>query len=123
MKSLNSVGSPALIPLDSGKLRAVLNEEEGFHQIGPEDVCADMFVLSVTVAFATKLEQLISSSTKLSSEGSEFFFYYTLLGNDVTSEPFQNLLSPNFEPERASVRIRSNERVLRLFLGQQPCLQ
>ncbi|XP_050974099.1 centrosomal protein of 120 kDa [Labeo rohita] len=116
-------GSPALVPLDSGKLKAVLNEEEGFHQIGPEDVCADMFVLSVTVAFATKLERLISSSTKLSSEGSEFFFYYTLLGNDVTSEPFQNLLSPNFEPERASIRIRSNERVLRLFLSQQPCLQ
>ncbi|XP_039508977.1 centrosomal protein of 120 kDa isoform X2 [Pimephales promelas] len=82
-----------------------------------------MFVLSVTVAFATKLEQLISSSTKLSVEGSEFFFYYTLLGNDVTSEPFQNLLSPNFEPERASVRIRSSDRVLRLFLSQQPCLQ
>uniref|UniRef100_A0A673HLT8 Centrosomal protein 120 n=1 Tax=Sinocyclocheilus rhinocerous TaxID=307959 RepID=A0A673HLT8_9TELE len=100
-------GSPALVPLGSDELRAVLNEEEGFHQIGPEDVCADMFVLSVTVAFATKLEQLISSSTKLSSEGAEFFFYYTLLGNDVTSEPFQNLLSPNFEPERASVRIRS----------------
>uniref|UniRef100_A0A672K2Y1 Centrosomal protein of 120 kDa n=1 Tax=Sinocyclocheilus grahami TaxID=75366 RepID=A0A672K2Y1_SINGR len=116
-------GSPALVPLDSGELRPVLNEEEGFHQIGPEDVCADMFVLSVTVAFAAKLEQLISSSTKLSSEGAEFFFYYTLLGNDVTSEPFQNLLSPNFEPERASVRIRSSERVLRLFLAQQPCLQ
>lgn len=116
-------GSPALLPLDAEKLRAVLNEEEGFHQIGPADVCAEMFVLSVTVAFATKLEQLISSSAKLSSEGSEFFFYYTLLGNDVTSEPFQNLLSPNFEPERASVRIRSSEPVLRLFFSQQPCLQ
>ncbi|XP_067270694.1 centrosomal protein of 120 kDa isoform X2 [Pseudorasbora parva] len=116
-------GSPALVPLEASKLRAVLNEEEGFHQIGPEEICADVFVLSVTVAFATKLEQLISSSTKLSSEGSEFFFYYTLLGNDVTSEPFQNLISPNFEPERASVRIRSSERILRLFLGQQPALQ
>ncbi|XP_043103827.1 centrosomal protein of 120 kDa isoform X2 [Puntigrus tetrazona] len=116
-------GSPTLVPLDSGKLKAVLNEEEGFHQIGPEDVCSDMFVLSVTVAFATKLEQLISGSTKLSSEGTEFFFYYTLLGNDVTSEPFQNLLSPSFEPERASVRVRSSERVLQLFLSQQPFLQ
>ncbi|XP_056097883.1 centrosomal protein of 120 kDa [Rhinichthys klamathensis goyatoka] len=116
-------GSPALAPLEAAKLTAVLNEEEAFHQIGPDDLCADMFVLSVTVAFATKLEQLISSSTKLSIEGSEFFFYYTLLGNDVTSEPFQNLISPNFEPERASVRIRSSDRVLRLFLSQQPCLQ
>ncbi|CAM4719851.1 unnamed protein product [Leuciscus chuanchicus] len=116
-------GSPALVPLEAAKLTAVLNEEEAVHQIGPEDLCTDIFVLSVTVAFATKLEQLISSSTKLSVEGSEFFFYYTLLGNDVTSEPFQNLISPNFEPERASVRIRSSERVLRLFLSQQPCLQ
>ncbi|XP_051950494.1 centrosomal protein of 120 kDa-like [Xyrauchen texanus] len=116
-------GSPVLVPLDSGNLKAVLNEEEGFHQIGPVDLCTDMFVLSVTVAFATKLEQLISSSVKLSSEGSEFFFYYTLLGNDVTSEPFQNLIRPNFEPERASVRICSSDRALRLFFSQQPNLQ
>ncbi|XP_053480963.1 centrosomal protein of 120 kDa isoform X4 [Ictalurus furcatus] len=65
------------------------------------------------------LDQLISSSTKLANEGSEFFFFYTLLGNDVTSEPFQNLISPNFEPERASVRIRSNDKVLRVFFSQQ----
>ncbi|XP_051963834.1 centrosomal protein of 120 kDa-like [Xyrauchen texanus] len=116
-------GSPALLPLDSANLKAVLNEDEGFHQIGPADLCTDMFVLSVTVAFATKLEQLISSSVKLSSEGSEFFFYYTLLGNDVTSEPFQNLIRPNFEPERASVHIRSSDRALRLFLSQLHILQ
>lgn len=60
---------------------------------------------------------------KLSAEGSEFFFYYTLLGNDITSEPFRNLLSPDFEPERASVRIRSSKQVLQTFLSQQPRLQ
>lgn len=60
---------------------------------------------------------------KLSTEGSEFFFYYTLLGNDITSEPFRNLLSPDFEPERASVRIRSSKQVLQAFLSQQPSLQ
>lgn len=60
---------------------------------------------------------------KLSAEGSEFFFYYSLLGNDITSEPFHNLLSPDFEPERASVRIRSNKQILRTFLSQQPSLQ
>nr|XP_055024732.1 centrosomal protein of 120 kDa [Misgurnus anguillicaudatus] len=115
--------SPARLPLDTGELRAVLNADEGYHQIGPEDLCADMFVLSVTVAFATRLEQLISSSVKALSDASEFSFYYNLLGNDVTSEPFQNLLSPNFEPERASVRIRSSDRVLRLFLSQQPSIR
>ncbi|XP_030642668.1 centrosomal protein of 120 kDa isoform X1 [Chanos chanos] len=116
-------GSPVLSALGSGKLEAVLNEDEGYHQIGPAEQCTDMFVLSITVAFATRLEQLIPSKTKLSNEGSEFFFYYTLLGNDVTSEPFQNLITPNFEPERASVRVRSNDRLLRLFFSQQSSLQ
>uniref|UniRef100_A0AAY4D0G7 C2 domain-containing protein n=1 Tax=Denticeps clupeoides TaxID=299321 RepID=A0AAY4D0G7_9TELE len=102
---------------------AFLNEEEGYHQIGPADSCTDLFVLSVTVAFAAKLEQLITSTTKISSEGSAFFFYYTLLGNDITSEPFQNLISPKFEPERASVRIRSSTKLIQAFLAQQPNLQ
>ncbi|XP_015230032.1 PREDICTED: centrosomal protein of 120 kDa [Cyprinodon variegatus] len=69
------------------------------------------------------LLQLIPSTKKLLAEDSGFFFYYTLLGNDITSEPFHNLLSPDFEPERASVRIRSSKRLLRAFLWQQPCLQ
>lgn len=140
---------------------AALVPDQGYHQVGPADHCSDMFILSVTVAFATKLEQvrtdvyssvflenaldngatvlsqkflkpdelscgfsqLIPSTMKLSAEGSEFFFYYTLLGNDITSEPFRNLLSPDFEPERASVRIRSSKQILQTFLSQQPSLQ
>ncbi|KAM3868426.1 centrosomal protein of 120 kDa [Diretmus argenteus] len=116
-------GSPAVTELLPETLDAVLIQDQGYHQIGPPDHCADMFVLSVTVAFATKLEQLISSTVKLSAEASGFFFYYALLGNDITSEPFYNLLSPAFEPERASVRIRSSKQVLQTFLAQQPSLQ
>uniref|UniRef100_A0A8C8GWL9 Centrosomal protein of 120 kDa n=1 Tax=Oncorhynchus tshawytscha TaxID=74940 RepID=A0A8C8GWL9_ONCTS len=116
-------GSPVLSNLLPEKLEAVLKEDEGYHQIGHQDYCTDLFVLSVTVAFATKLEQLIPSTMKLVGEGSEFFFYYTLLGNDITSEPFQNLISPSFEPERASVRIRSSDPVLLTFLSLQPSLQ
>ncbi|XP_078141380.1 centrosomal protein of 120 kDa [Centroberyx gerrardi] len=116
-------GSPALTDLLPEKLEAELIQDQGFHQVGPPDRCADMFVLSVTVAFATKLEQLIPSTMKLSAEGSEFFFYYSLLGNDITSEPFHDLLSPAFEPERASVRIRSSKQILQAFLAQQPSLQ
>ncbi|XP_071013436.1 centrosomal protein of 120 kDa [Oncorhynchus clarkii lewisi] len=116
-------GSPVLSNLLPEKLEAVLKEDEGYLQIGHQDYCTDLFVLSVTVAFATKLEQLIPSTMKLVGEGSEFFFYYTLLGNDITSEPFQNLISPSFEPERASVRIRSSDPVLLAFLSLQPSLQ
>uniref|UniRef100_A0A3P9J054 Centrosomal protein 120 n=1 Tax=Oryzias latipes TaxID=8090 RepID=A0A3P9J054_ORYLA len=105
------------------KLEAVLVSDQGYHQVGPPDRCADMFVLSVTLAFASRLEQLVPSSMKLPAADSCFFFYYSLLGNDITSEPFHNLLSPDSEPERASVRIRSSKQILQAFLCQQPSIQ
>ncbi|KAK1176279.1 centrosomal protein of 120 kDa isoform X3 [Acipenser oxyrinchus oxyrinchus] len=115
--------TPAFSNLDPKNITAVLNEEEGYHQIGPPEYCNELFVLSVTVAFASQLEQLIPCTMKLPEERPEFFFYYTLLGNDVTNEPFTDLISPNFEPERASVKIRSSIDVLRVFLAAQPNLQ
>ncbi|XP_057709140.1 centrosomal protein of 120 kDa isoform X2 [Corythoichthys intestinalis] len=107
----------------SENLVAVLVPEHGYYQVGPEEDATAMFVLSVTVAFATKLEHLIPNTLKLSSEEAGFFFFYTLLGNDITSKPFQNLLKPDFQPERASVRVRSSECFLRTFFSQQPTLQ
>ncbi|KAM6991111.1 centrosomal protein of 120 kDa [Passerculus sandwichensis] len=109
--------------LDPKSLVPVLNEEEGYHQIGPAEYCKDHFVLSVTIAFATQLEQLVPSTMKLPDRQPEFFFYYSLLGNDVTNEPFTDLINPNFEPERASVRIRSTVDVLQLYLCAQSKLQ
>ncbi|KFV91510.1 Centrosomal protein of 120 kDa, partial [Fulmarus glacialis] len=116
--------APALLSgLDPKSIVPVLNEEEGYHQIGPAEYCRDYFVLSVTVAFATQLEQLVPSTMKLPERQPEFFFYYSLLGNDVTNEPFSDLINPNFEPERASVRIRSTADVLQVYLCAQSKLQ
>nr|XP_004669248.1 centrosomal protein of 120 kDa isoform X2 [Jaculus jaculus] len=113
----------SLCGLDPKDIVAVLNEEGGYHQIGPAECCADSFILSVTIAFATQLEQLIPCTMKLPERQPEFFFYYSLLGNDVTNEPFNDLMNPNFEPERASVRIRSSVEVLRVYLALHPKLQ
>ncbi|NXI49996.1 CE120 protein, partial [Chloroceryle aenea] len=109
--------------LDLKNIVPVLNEDEGYHQIGPAEYCKDYFVLSVTIAFATQLEQLVPSTVKLPERQAEFFFYYSLLGNDVTNEPFTDLINPNFEPERASVRIRSTADVLQIYLCAQSKLQ
>ncbi|XP_015508630.1 centrosomal protein of 120 kDa isoform X1 [Parus major] len=109
--------------LDPKSIVPVLNEEEGYHQIGPAEYCRDHFVMSVTIAFATRLEQLVPSTMKLPDRQPEFFFYYSLLGNDVTNEPFTDLINPNFEPERASVRIRSTVDVLQVYLCAQSKLQ
>uniref|UniRef100_A0A8C3KJW7 Centrosomal protein of 120 kDa n=1 Tax=Calidris pygmaea TaxID=425635 RepID=A0A8C3KJW7_9CHAR len=115
--------SALLSGLDPKSIVPVLNEEEGYHQIGPAEYCRDYFVLSVTIAFATQLEQLVPSTVKLPERQPEFFFYYSLLGNDVTNEPFTDLINPNFEPERASVRIRSTADVLQSYLCAQSKLQ
>ncbi|XP_043835551.1 centrosomal protein of 120 kDa [Dromiciops gliroides] len=109
--------------IDPKKIVAVLNEEEGYHQIGPVEYCRDFFVMSVTIAFATQLEQLIPCTMKLPERQPEFFFYYSLLGNDVTNEPFNDLINPDFEPERASVRIRSSVEVLRIYFSFHSKLQ
>ncbi|XP_018426560.1 PREDICTED: centrosomal protein of 120 kDa [Nanorana parkeri] len=109
--------------LDPKSLVPILNEAEGYHQIGPVDYCKDYFVLSVTIAFATQLEQLIPSTLRLPEPQPEFFFYYSLLGNDVTNEPFTDLINPDFEPERSSVRIHSTTEVLCMYLSVQPKLQ
>ncbi|XP_004696637.1 centrosomal protein of 120 kDa isoform X1 [Echinops telfairi] len=108
---------------DPKDLVAVLNEEGGYHQIGSAECCTDSFIMSVTIAFATQLEQLIPCTMKLPERQPEFFFYYSLLGNDVTNEPFNDLINPNFEPERASVRIRSSVEVLRVYLILQSKIQ
>ncbi|NWR67802.1 CE120 protein, partial [Bucorvus abyssinicus] len=115
--------SALLSGLDPKSIVPVLNEEEGYHQIGPAEYCRDYFVLSVTIAFATQLEQLVPSTMKLPERQPEFFFYYSLLGNDVTNEPFTDLINPNFEPERASVRIRSTADVIQVYLCAQSKLQ
>ncbi|KAJ6669691.1 hypothetical protein lerEdw1_000240 [Lerista edwardsae] len=108
---------------DPRNLVAVLNEEEGYHQIGPAEYCKDFFVLSVTIAFATQLEQLIPTTMKLPERQPEFFFYYSLLGNDVTNEPFTDLINPDFEPERASVKIRTSVEVLKAYFLANSKLQ
>ena len=52
-----------------------------------------------------------------------FYFYYSLLSNDVTNEMFYDLLQPNFPAERASVRINSTLDLLRTFFAQHSGLE
>lgn len=54
----SGAGSSAVTDLLPGHMEALLIPEQGYYQVGPVDHCTDMFLLSVTLAFATKLEQV-----------------------------------------------------------------
>ncbi|XP_070542235.1 centrosomal protein of 120 kDa-like isoform X2 [Ptychodera flava] len=109
--------------LDPKSVLPVLNDMEGYYQIGPDHRCTDMFVLSVTVGFAANLAQLVPSTMSLPARESGFFFYFSLFGNDVTNEAFHDLLNPNFPAERASVRVRSSPEAIQLYFASQPGIQ
>lgn len=57
----------------------------------------------------------MSSTTELNTQDG-YFFYYKLFGNEIKTEVFQDLIQPEFYPERASVRIRSSIQLLRSYL-------
>ncbi|XP_048731906.2 centrosomal protein of 120 kDa-like [Ostrea edulis] len=109
--------------VDPRHLQPLLNEAEGYYQIGSKLKCKELFVMSVTIAQAANLTQLIPSSQPLPVTASGYFFYFSLLGNDVTNETFHDLINPNFPAERASVKIRSNVDTLRAFFSCQPGIQ
>ncbi|KAK3096594.1 hypothetical protein FSP39_001548 [Pinctada imbricata] len=116
---VDTIPSPKI---DAHHLKPVLNEAEGYYQIGSMSQCKEYFVLSVTISHAVNLAQLIPSTAHL-PETSDYFFYFSLLGNDITNEPFKDLMNPNFPAERASVRIKSNVNTLLLFFSHQPGIQ
>ncbi|PIK47213.1 putative centrosomal protein [Apostichopus japonicus] len=109
--------------LDPGVLAPVLNNAEGFFQIGPPDKCCELFILSVTVVFASNLTELVPTTIPLPHRESGFFFFYQLFGNDVTNEIFKDLINPSFACERASVHLRSNVEVLRAFFEKEAKLE
>eukprot|EP00731_Ephydatia_muelleri_P012343 Em0006g1237a len=93
----------------SGQLLLTLNNKEGLYQLGTPSQDDHLYTISVTLANPHGLETVVTSSEPC-------YFYYCLLGNDITTEPFS---PPTLLPERASVRVRGGEHQLQLFLSAQ----
>ncbi|XP_038660935.1 centrosomal protein of 120 kDa isoform X2 [Scyliorhinus canicula] len=91
---------PAL-DLNPKTLTAILNEEESYYQIGPPEYCTDFFMLSVTIAFATQLEQIHLCCGDRSLGSAEISFAGLLKGdkeinrNHVGVEGAFPLVAPN----------------------------
>ncbi|KAG1680213.1 Centrosomal protein [Nymphon striatum] len=98
-----------------------LNEIEGLYEIGIQDG-ASIYSLSVTIACVQNIDILFSND-KTWDSSSGLFFFYTLFGNDITTEPFRNDKSPEFPAERAAVKLRCHPGILLRFMKSLPNLQ
>ncbi|XP_066916000.1 centrosomal protein of 120 kDa-like [Clytia hemisphaerica] len=90
--------------------------------MGPETSDCQTYVLSVAINGVKNLVSLIPSTSAISSENG-FYFYYSLLDNDVTNETFYELMTPSIPTERASVRISTTFRRLDVYLKRKQTLK
>lgn len=112
-----------IVPISEGiPMEAVLNAEEGYFQVGADNPDCEIFILSTTVGAVHNLDQLVSGGDPLPNVTSGYFFYYTLFGSDITNDPFNDLISPNITPERATVRVRSTIGMLKIYFHQNSVL-
>ncbi|XP_067934531.1 centrosomal protein of 120 kDa-like [Watersipora subatra] len=109
--------------VDVSQLKPQLDDVNGVFQLGPDDRCTEIFVLSVTVAFAHNLADLMPNSRDISIDPQGFYFFYTLFDNDVLTEKFLDLLDPKITAERASIRVRTSLPVIKQYLLSSEPLQ
>ena len=87
-------------------------EQLGYYQIGNG---IDMWALWLTIAFAENLAIMTDIQNEESNQASSFYFYYSFLGNDITTRKFQRLSSPDFPAERVSIKLVGAENDIGFF--------
>lgn len=98
--------------MDISSNKAVLNT--------PLHICTHTPSLTQLTHLHPTSNTLTHPHTHKPSLDKKCYFYYSLLCNDITSEPF----SPtSFRPERASIRVRTSRELLGLLLAAQDDLQ
>lgn len=94
--------------------------KEGYYQVG-NNISSNLDSLDVTlwitIAFAQHLDHLLSEIPSQSLQ-SLFCFYYSFLGTDITTQPFSNLVDPNFPAERVSIRLKGTRKDLATIFSE-----
>ena len=94
----------------------VEGEEGGYFVLRPGEEGESRSTLSVTIHAASSLEALQPPGTSLPPSDS-LYFHYSLLGVDVSTEPFLSLVQPSFPPETATAKLRASTSSLTSFLA------
>ena len=112
VKTIESPASPI-----KGGPSVKFNEHAGYYQIGNGK---ETWSLWLTVAFAENLA-VINDSHKETTPvlpNASYYFYYSFLGNDITTQKFLQLTSPDFPAERVSIKLVGSENEIGLFLKE-----
>lgn len=73
-----------------------------------EDDCHQKYQLSVVIASASHLQELLSQSSQVSSDA-EYFFRYCLLGSIICTKPFSDVINPEIPPEKVTLKIEATD--------------
>ena len=129
--SISSGVSSSALSTRPRNLQPVLIADKNYYQLGPETATSEIFSLSITLysaknlvhvssSFSLHLQsllvslQLFPSTTNLNTQNG-YFFHYNIFGNEIKSEVFQDLMHPEFHPERSSLRLRTTVQLLRSY--------
>lgn len=102
-------------------LKIDLINEGGYFQIEKSTHDCQIYVLTITIAFARHLIRLITDNQH--SSASNFYFVYTFLNNQVSTKPFEDIVSCQINAERSSIRFSSTLNNLKTFFSQENDLQ
>lgn len=90
---------------------------DGYYNVGTSDDTDVLDItLWITIAFAQHLDSLLEDIP--SSNTPSYRFYYSLMGTDITTQPFANLVDPNFPAERVSVHLKGARKDIATFLSE-----
>lgn len=105
--------------LQTDKIVPYLNPDEQLIQLGPLNICCELFLLSITVTCVENLHLLLPKH--LTKEG-VVCFSYRVLENDIELKSFKIDEKTHSCHERVVMRIQSSLSVLKQYLQLKPYL-
>lgn len=121
-----SLISPASVTLNNSydksraQPRVNLIEDQGYFQIERATPDCQVYVLTITIAFARNLIRLIADQHK---QATHFYFGYKLLNNHVSTKPFEDIVSCFIHGERSTIRLNTTLANLKRFIQTEADLE
>ncbi|KAK1131183.1 hypothetical protein K0M31_017471 [Melipona bicolor] len=108
--------------VQSNKVTPVLLRDERLIQLGPLDVCHELFLMNITAISATYIDSLLPMK-HYADVKSDLYFWCKILENDVHFNQSKNEYGDSWTlNEKIVIRIRSSLKVFKEYLRLKPFL-